>query len=81
MLEDAVRIARRVLGVSHPAVGFVEDSLRNARAALRARETPPAAAAAEEEEDDDDYSYKVSLGKRPGGGAATGDSGDDEAYT
>ena len=41
-LEDAGRIARRVLGGAHPrAVGF-ERSLENARAALRARETTAA---------------------------------------
>ena len=40
-LEDAERIARRVLGGAHPATTAIEQSLRNARAALRARETPP----------------------------------------
>ena len=39
-LEDAVRIARRVLGGAHPFAVRIEDSLRNARAALRARGTP-----------------------------------------
>ena len=40
-LEDTTRIARRVLGGPHPtAVGIGRD-LEEARAALRARETPP----------------------------------------
>ena len=37
-LEDATRIARRVLGPSHPLVGVNERSLRNVRATARARE-------------------------------------------
>ena len=41
MLEDVERTARRVLGGAHPGVGTIEISLRDARAALRARETPP----------------------------------------
>ena len=41
-LEDLERIARRVLGGAHPTTGSVENALRNARVALRARETPPA---------------------------------------
>ena len=41
-LEDTERIARRVLGGAHPDVVGIEESLRRARAALRARETPPA---------------------------------------
>jgi hypothetical protein len=40
-LEDAERIARRVLGGAHPTAKGIERRLRNARAALRARETPP----------------------------------------
>ena len=40
-LEDVERTARRVLGAAHPDVIGIERSLRNARAALRARETPP----------------------------------------
>ena len=40
-LEDLTRTARRVLGGAHPTTTAIEDSLRNARAALRARETPP----------------------------------------
>ena len=40
-LEDAERIARRVLGGAHPFVLDIEQALRNARAVLRARETPP----------------------------------------
>ena len=37
-LEDAGRIARRVFGGAHPVTGQIEKELRNARAALRARE-------------------------------------------
>ena len=40
-LEDSERIARRVFGSAHPLVANIEDFLRDARAALRARETPP----------------------------------------
>ncbi len=39
-LEDTERTARRVLGRSHPTTAGVERALREARAALRARETP-----------------------------------------
>jgi len=39
-LEDSERTARRVLGGSHPTTGGIERHLRNARAALHARETP-----------------------------------------
>ena len=42
-LEDTARIARRVLGSSHPLVERIEESLRDARdarAALDDRETP-----------------------------------------
>ena len=39
-LEDAGRIARRVLGSAHPVTKAVEFRLGEARAALRARETP-----------------------------------------
>ena len=39
-LEDAGRIARRVLGGAHPTRRAIERALRDARAALRARETP-----------------------------------------
>ena len=39
-LEDAARSARRVLGRSHPLTTEIERELRDARAALRARETP-----------------------------------------
>ncbi len=42
ILEDTERIARRVLGGAHPDVVGIEESLRRARAALRAREKPPA---------------------------------------
>ena len=37
--EDAGRIARRVLGGAHPIARSIETNLRNARAALHARET------------------------------------------
>ena len=37
-LEDAERIARRVLGGSHPALAGIANSLRIARAILGARE-------------------------------------------
>ena len=37
-LEDAERIARRVLGGAHPLVAQIGPCLRNARAALAARE-------------------------------------------
>ena len=40
-LEDAERIARRVLGGAHPLTTEIEQALGDARAALRARETPP----------------------------------------
>ena len=40
-LEETAPIARRVLGGAHPVTMGIEVSLRNARAALRARETPP----------------------------------------
>ena len=40
-LEDAGRIARRVMGGAHPTTKVIEAELRDARAALRARETPP----------------------------------------
>ena len=39
-LEDAGRIARRVLGGSHPLTSAIERDLQKSRAALRARETP-----------------------------------------
>ena len=39
-LEDAGRIARRVFGSAHPLTEGMKSGLRNARAALRARETP-----------------------------------------
>ena len=39
-LEDAAPGARRVLGAAHPLTQSLEDELRKARAALRARGTP-----------------------------------------
>ena len=43
-LEDVAPTARRVLGGAHPTTTGIEKSLRNARALLRARETPPRSA-------------------------------------
>ena len=40
--EDSARIARRVLGGSHPLTDEIEKELQKARVALRARETPSA---------------------------------------
>ena len=40
MLEDTERIARRVLGGTHPISVGIERDVRRSRAALRARETP-----------------------------------------
>ena len=39
-LEETAPIARRVLGGAHPLTKVIECILGNARAALRARETP-----------------------------------------
>ena len=41
-LEEIERIARRVFGGKHPLTMALGDDLQDARAALRARETPPA---------------------------------------
>ena len=38
--DETERIARRVLGGAHPLTKGIENELRAARAALRARETP-----------------------------------------
>ena len=43
-LEDAARRARRVFGGAHPLTTAIEDALQDARAALRAHETPPGSA-------------------------------------
>ena len=40
-VEETERIARRVLGGAHPLTTQIEDELREARAALHAREPPP----------------------------------------
>ena len=54
-LEDSERIGRRVLGGAHPLVGAIEISLRAARRALRARETPsPSGSARDPSAADDD---------------------------
>ena len=43
-LDEIERTARRVLGGAHPTTVGIEEALRDARAALRAREaTPPSA--------------------------------------
>ena len=52
MLEDAGRTARRVLGGAHPITTGIERRLRDARAALRARETPPTDAREDEDLDE-----------------------------
>ena len=39
-LEETERTARRLLGGNQPVTEGIESSLRDARAALRARETP-----------------------------------------
>ena len=39
-LAETERIARRVLGAAHPVTPGIEAALREARAALTARETP-----------------------------------------
>ena len=44
MLEETDRIARRVLGGAHPDAMGIAKGLEDARAALRARETPPGSA-------------------------------------
>ena len=46
-LEDAGRTAQRVLGGAHPTSVGIEERSQEARAALRARETPPAGDTAE----------------------------------
>ena len=46
-LVEAESIARRVFGGAHPIKGVIERSLRDARAALRAHETPPSRPPAE----------------------------------
>ena len=45
-LEETERTARRVLGGTHPLTMVIERALQNARAALRARETPSPAESA-----------------------------------
>ena len=42
--EEVERIARQVLGGSHPYTVHIEGGLRASRAVLRARETPSASA-------------------------------------
>ena len=38
--EEITRISQRVMGSSHPFTAAIEEDMQNARAALRARETP-----------------------------------------
>ena len=54
-LEETERTARRVLGSAYPTTGGIERALRNARAALRASETPASSAydVADDEADDE----------------------------
>ena len=40
-IEDVQRTTRRVFGGAHPLAAKIEDTLKKARAALHARETPP----------------------------------------
>ena len=40
-LNNLAQTARRVLGGAHPTTEGIEEQLRQAQAALRARETPP----------------------------------------
>jgi len=40
-LEDTERISRRVFGGEHPSTSVIELTLKDSRAALRARETKP----------------------------------------
>ena len=69
-LEDVERTARRVLGGAHPGVGTIEISLRDARRALCARETPsPAGRARDPSAADDDAT--------PAAPATAADSGPD----
>ena len=44
-LEDAERIARRVLGGAHSDTVWIEGALRDAQTLLRARETAPSGSA------------------------------------
>ena len=43
-LEDTLRLARRVLGGAHPLTVDIKRNLQDARAMLRARDTPPTSA-------------------------------------
>ena len=43
-LEDVERTALRVFGGAHPLTTGIEDELRDAQTALRARERPPSGA-------------------------------------
>ena len=45
-LEEIEQIARRVFGGAHPTTTWIEEDLRDAREALRARETPSTETAA-----------------------------------
>ena len=69
-LEETKRIARRVLGGAHPATTGIEHRLRDARAALRAREAPPPSSSARDPSAADDDAT-------PAAPAAAVDSGPD----
>ena len=47
-LEDTARIARRVLGGTHPHTAGIEDALRDARTVLRTHEAEATEAAAQD---------------------------------
>ena len=66
-LEDAERTARRVFGGTHPITAGVGVSLRYARAALRARETPDddTVDGSAQEDDADDIAAAPSDPSRP----------------
>ena len=69
-LEETARTVRRVLGGAHPATTGIEHRLRDARAALRAREAPPPSSSARDPSAADDDAT-------PAAPAAAVDSGPD----
>ena len=54
-LEEIEPNARRVLGGSHPTTEAIEGSLRDTRAALRARETPRSVGVEDDDDDEDGW--------------------------
>ncbi len=64
-LEDLERIARRVLGSSHPLISRNEVDLQGARTALRARETPRGVGVEDDDDDDEDGWETVSSEEAP----------------